>query len=442
MSIIGLRTAGRHFTVRMTALTIAAMGMATAPSAFASASASDRTPAISVGLNAFAAKVETLGEARFPGTFAGATLTSAGVVKVYATSTRDAALTSAIAKLNSGHYRVTYTAAKFSYRKLDALNAALVSHQSRLQKDGVELAISSPDAAAGTVQVTLLRPTRAVLARLSSSGVASPNLGPLTTANYATAASAIISTAVGAGYTVQHALQAQAATTVAPGTVARGTAVPDIGRNAGVAPFAGGDYITSNGLVPYCTGGFSVVGNASGNPFMLTAGHCGRATWSTPAQPMGQTSSLYFKNPARDDFQTIRVGSARGSVNGDTDQYAVIGQNNPARGDLITLDGSISGEEHDIAVIAPNATIYNITAPDGSKFTASYLVEASGFCQGGDSGGPMYIRQPTPLQVVAVGTLVAYFGLPSGGIACAGERITQELKASNTSLIEGANTVP
>ena len=193
----------------MTALTIAAMGMATAPSAFASASASDRTPAISVGLNAFAAKVETLGEARFPGTFAGATLTSAGVVKVYATSTRDAALTSAIAKLNSGHYRVTYTAAKFSYRKLDALNAALVSHQSRLQKDGVELAISSPDAAAGTVQVTLLRPTRAVLARLSSSGVASPNLGPLTTANYATAASAIISTAVGAGYTVQHALQAR-----------------------------------------------------------------------------------------------------------------------------------------------------------------------------------------------------------------------------------------
>jgi hypothetical protein len=207
-----------------------------------------------------------------------------------------------------------------------------------------------------------------------------------------------------------------------------------------VAPFAGGDYITSP-VIPFCTGGFSVVGNASGNPFMLSAGHCGRATWSTPAQPMGQTSSLYINDPKRDDFQTIRVGSARGSVNGDTDQYAVIGSTIPAAASLITLDGSISGEEHDIPVINNNATIYGIRLPSGKTFTASRLVTASGFCQGGDSGGPMYIRQPTPLEVSAVGTLVCYYGLPSGGFACAGERISAETSASNTSLILGANVV-
>lgn len=404
----------------------------------ASATPTLTTSVTSVKLQAFAANVENLGETHFPGTFAGATVTSAGIVKVYATNPSDAALTSAIAKLNGGNYPVSYIAAKFSYSKLDALNSALASAQPQLQKDGVELAVSAPDAAAGTVDVTLLQPASADLARLNSSGVKSPMLGQLTTANYATAASGVISSIAGSGYAVQPSLQAKAATAAAPSTVMQ----PAVGRNAGVAPFAGGDYITSNGLVPYCTGGFSVVGNNSGNPFMLSAGHCGRATWSTPAQPMGQTSSLYFKNPARDDFQTIRVGSARGSVNGDVDQYAVIGATAPARGDLITLDGSITGELHDIVVLAPNATIYNITAPDGSKFTASHLVTASGPCQGGDSGGPMYVRQPTPLEVVAVGTIVAYYGLPTGGFACAGERIGNELSASNTSLIEGANVVP
>jgi hypothetical protein len=97
----------------------------------------------------FADNVETLGVTKFPDTFAGATLTSAGAVRVYATNTGDGALTSAIAKLDSGKYPVHYLAARFSYNKLEALNSALASAQSRLAKDGVELAISASDATPG-----------------------------------------------------------------------------------------------------------------------------------------------------------------------------------------------------------------------------------------------------------------------------------------------------
>ena len=407
------------------------LGEATA----ASASPTLANPTTSAGLQNFAANVETLGETRFPNTFAGAVLTSAGVVMVYATTTSDAALTSAMVKLNTGNYPVSYAAARFSYSKLDALNTALASLQSKLQKNGVELFMSEPDAAAGSVDVTLLRPTSADFARLDSSGVISLELGRLTTANYSRAASAVMSSIAGSGYTVEPALQAQ------PATAAMANSPDsDAGRYNGKAPFNGGDYIKgSNGL--QCTGGFSVAGNKSHNPFMLTAGHCGRTTWSTPAQVMGRTSSLYWRNPARDDFQTIRVGSARGNVNGDSDAYAVVGQVVPARDSLLTLDGSRTGEVHGIKVLSNNATIYNIKGPGGVKFTASHLVTAAGPCTGGDSGGPMYVRVPAPLQVRAVGTIVAYYGLPSGGFACAGERIGYELSASNTSLILDARVV-
>jgi hypothetical protein len=401
----------------------------------ASAAAASTTAATSAELQNFAANVETLGETRFPDTFAGAALTSAGVVIVYSTNTRDAALSSAMAKLNTGNYPLGYIAARFSYSKLDALNSALAAAQAELQKDGVELFMSEPNAATGAVDVTLLRPTSADFARLNSSGVISPAPGRLTTANYSRAASAVISSIAGSGYAVEPAWQSQPATTTTPNSSDSAA-----GRFNGTAPFSGGDYIKgSNGL--NCTGGFSVEGSKSHNPFMLTAGHCGRTTWSTPAQVMGRTSSLYWRNPARDDFQTIRVGSARGNVNGNTAEYSVVGQVVPARGSLLTLDGSITGEVHGIKVLSNNATIYNIKGPGGVKFTASHLVTAAGPCTGGDSGGPMYVRVPAPLQVRAVGTIVAYYGLPSGGFACAGERIGYELSASNTSLILDARVV-
>jgi hypothetical protein len=62
----------------------------------ASAAATLTNAATSAGLQNFASNVETLGETRFPDTFAGAALTSAGVVIVYLTNTSDAALNSAI----------------------------------------------------------------------------------------------------------------------------------------------------------------------------------------------------------------------------------------------------------------------------------------------------------------------------------------------------------
>jgi hypothetical protein len=156
---------------------------------------------------------------------------------------------------------------------------------------------------------------------------------------------------------------------------------------------------------------------------------------------MGQTSSIYWRNPTLDDFQTIRVGGALGKVNGNSVQYGVIGQLVPAPGvDKVTYDGALTGEINNNPVTRNNATLYNIIAPDGTTYTAAHLVVAVNpagvLCQGGDSGGPVFQRTPAS-GVNAVGTIVAFYGLESGGLACAAERIDEELAISNTHLLLG-----
>jgi hypothetical protein len=117
---------------------------------------------------------------------------------------------------------------------------------------------------------------------------------------------------------------------VGPGT----TLISDAGqvaqpatRTDDVAPFSGGDQINgSNGLT--CTGGFTVIGNASGNPFMLSAGHCGSANWKVaPAGgAIGTTSKLYIRNTDEDDFQTIPMSAGDPNVWIGANTLPVVGQ--------------------------------------------------------------------------------------------------------------------
>jgi hypothetical protein len=129
------------------------------------------------------------------------------------------------------------------------------------------------------------------------------------------------------------------------------------------SPFYGGDqieYETSGGEA-VCTGGFAVValvGNRAGDDFMLSAGHCGdAAAWyltgcqecSGDGTDMGWTSTIYFEDPARDDFQAILTqpigaSSAAGYVYGTGYTYYVEGVDNVGYGQPFTFDGSVTGE--------------------------------------------------------------------------------------------------
>lgn len=180
-------------------------------------------------------------------------------------------------------------------------------------------------------------------------------------------------------------------------------------------------------------------GNASGNTFMLTAGHCGSGTWSTQAQQMGNTSTAYFENGSENDFQTIYVPSgAIADVWGNGGAlYPASGQLLPAVGVQITFDGSITGEVTNNNVSAVNATDYNVyDSLNNTYYNAYPVVQAYNpyghtVCQPGDSGGPVFQRT-SGSNVNAVGTIVAAYG---NGSSCSAEQIGTEESVSNTSLL-------
>ena len=381
----------------------------------------------------FASQLETLGANRFPKTFAGATFATNGVAVVYALP-NDSALVSAVSSINTQHYPVTYVKTSRSYDSLNSLNQHLMAQQARLAASGVNLAESWPDPSTGKVDVSITSPTPSDLSALSAASGASAANQPVTDAIYHRAAAALITADAGPGYVVENKY---------------GTTSTASGRNNDTAPFYDGDQITGGQWGLLCTGGFAVTGNASGNTFMLTAGHCGSGQWSTQAQVMGSTSpyGMYWENGSTNDFQTIGPisGGALGYVwvsGGGVDP--VTGQLLPAVGSDITFDGSVTGEVPGNTVLAVNATDYNVYASgNGTYYDVYPVVQASNpngsiICQPGDSGGPVFQRTPSP-DMNAVGTIVAYVSIAGepGGSECSAEQIGTEEAYSNSSLITG-----
>lgn len=159
-------------------------------------------PAETSEVNSFAGTVETLGEQQFPDTFAGAVLSPDGVVTIYATL-HDHALTAAVAKINKSSDRVDFVTSRFSFSKLTGLTGDLAKHAGRLQHDGVTLSAWGPDVPFDAVYVTLLRPTRNDLQRLSASGLVPASLIPVTRADYIAAAGAALVATVGPDYKIR-----------------------------------------------------------------------------------------------------------------------------------------------------------------------------------------------------------------------------------------------
>lgn len=398
---------------------------ATQASTTAVAASGKSAAAPSSEIQLFASRVETLGANSYPNSFAGAVLTPAGITDVYVRPSSDSPLINAIKAINTSGYPVDVVDTSRSYAQLNALNARLGAAYEQLKQSGIELAQSWPDPPSGSVRVSIVAPNTFDLSALASRlAVTGKTSSPVTASNYLNAASTFLTSEFGPGITVQSTY---------------GQTGVSAGRTNDIAPFYDGDQITGGQYGALCTAAYAMTSNATGQTFMLTAGHCGSGTWSTQAQQMGNTYSSYFEDGSENDFQTIDVpGGAIAEVwgNGGT-LYPVSGQLLPAVGTQITFDGSVTGEVTNNNVTATNAIDYSVyDSLNNTYYNAYPMVQAynpNGYtiCQPGDSGGPVFQRT-SGSNVNAVGTIVAY---DAGTGECSAEQIGTEESVSNTSLL-------
>lgn len=403
-------------------LAFAAVVTAPSSAAVTTVRTSATTPPISVQL--FADQVETLGAYKYPDSFAGATLTPAGVTDVYAILASDAQLVKAINTINKAGHPVDIIGVNHSYNQLNALNAKLTGTYAHLLKEGIKLTRSWPDPASGFVMVTVGTPTTSDFSALASATGA-----PVGASAYGQAVSQELNKEIGPGVKLY---------SLAGGTWAAA------GRNNDTAPFFDGDQIYGGGYT--CTGGFNMIGNVSGHVFMYTAGHCPNATWSTGAQQVGGTSTNYLANCSTTrDYQSIYVpGGGIGEVWGNSGAlYPVTSWFLPAVGAAITFDGSVTGEVRGNTVTAINATDYGVyDSVHNCTYNAYPVVQAQNpsgtwICRPGDSGGPVYSHTPSQ-DVVAVGMIVAYYSTGgAGGSLCSAAQIGDLMSVTDTSLIYG-----
>lgn len=401
----------------LTSVMVAAVPSQAAVASHGATRAAASLPAVQM----FADQVETLGAYKYPSSFAGATLTSAGVTYVYALKASDGALVTAVDALNNPEYPVRVIGVNRSYNQLNALNAALGRAYAHLKKDGISLVQSWPDPSSGSVVAAIMKPAKADVAALASAAAS-----PVTSSDYRTQVAGLLRREFGAGITLQSKY-----------------AVPLVaaGRNNDTAPFYDGDQIY--GPVQ-CTGGFNMRGNRSGHTFMYTAGHCGSGTWRTGAQTIGSTSTNYLSPTSGNDFQSIYLAGGGLGVtwtNG-ANLAPVTGQLLPAVGAAITFNGSVTGEVRGNNVTAVGITVYGIYNSVGQYYyDATEQVEAENpngtYCvRPGDSGGPVYSHTPGS-NVLAVGIITGYYynGGPAGGSTCIATEIGHLESVTDTSLI-------
>jgi hypothetical protein len=256
-----------------------------------------------------------------------------------------------------------------------ALTNRILADQKSLARQGVELTQWGPDAATGKVKVYL-------------------------THYSATARHALIAR-YGKGIIVAHRSLPRPARD---------------GRQNDTSPFSGGDIIdVPEGI---CTSGPTVIGNNSGNTFMLTAGHCAPDGFPifTHTVMMGTVTNVRLCTPCIDSetvsgsySDTIWGGPANGSGPLYDEDGSLFPQPGQGAGSLVTADGAVTGEVRGVTVVAVNQ---NVTFNDG--FTTRFITQATKngwtVCQPGDSGGPWMQHEGNTGNVKVVGTEVGGSG--------------------------------
>lgn len=371
--------------------------------------------------NQLATRIATMGVVEYPRTFADATPTSANTVVVYASGNR-APLLRAIERLPHDGVAVTVRTAPRSHAQLEALTKRIAHDVKKLAANGVRLNAWGPDGRSGTVDVTLAKPTRETSQLLMSQQV--------------TKATSVLDQQYGEGATsVEPTLRPlqQAAVAGRPAAI--------ISRDNDYPPYYAGDGIQYPDAGT-CTSAWGTTGNKSGDSFILSAGHCG--TGEVHMQygahdDIGPVSTAYWDESKGDDldFETIR-GPADGYVwQSGSNDYAVLGFDDPPVGTYMTFNGDVTGERTNNRVTLQDACITVDDPENKTTYTACNVGEAEGqgICHPGDSGGPTYVRNSTATAVYASGTIVS-----ATDDWCSFQEIHTALQTANLSIDTGSVT--
>jgi hypothetical protein len=375
------------------------------------------TPAIAasgqpdVGL--FADQVNTLALTSYAASVTGVVQTSADAITIYQTS-RNPAFYRAIKKFAGyGEVAITQKHVANSYASLESLTHRMAGDRSALATSGVTMRSWGPDPASGTVEVTLASPTGA---------------GPSTmTTRAVSAADTTLSGRYGAGLITVSSTREPLAVTVTS-------------RNSDASPWSAADgTITSFGGT--CTLAWGTTGKASGNGYILSAGHCGPGEVDedgTGAPKIGNVATQYYQPVSGSyvtyDFETIRANGRDRVWSSGSKSYTVLGAELPAEGTLMTVNGNTTGERTGNKV----TNVGQCESEKDGHYGVSTVcdtgeaVGTSTICNGGDSGGPAYVRNSALTGAYAIGTITS-----ASGKDCWYQLVVNELGEANLSLDVG-----
>jgi len=327
---------------------------------------------------------------------------STGTVTLYVTADGLSSATAAIASAGESSAVNVVTVGR-SYQNLEALANLITSDQAQISAAGIGMQSWATSIASNTVNVVVSSPVAA--------------------------ASSFFNDLYGAG-------------TVSV-TSADGSSVADTAtRFADTTPYFDGDEIVTGGSA--CTSNFYFIGNNSGKPFGLTAGHCPSGTVTQNGATIGKTSTNYFKAGGEDaqsytcqnEFSTCAGGFVY--YGPDSGQYYTVTQlcgGNCQVGDLVTADGD-QNNGYQVPDNKITTTDYNY---DDKGITETHLDEANNQngtqpAVGGDSGGPVYQRHSGG-TAWANGMIIAEITPPVYGVIY--DPMSQVLSTVNGSLITG-----
>jgi hypothetical protein len=340
--------------------------------------------------------VQNLGATRYQDAYGGMTVSPAGqetavpshiTIYVVATAPDTARFLSAIqrAAATPGGRATSYSIVDVthSWAQLNALTLQIAQQHGTWHGRGIDLAMVEPDPSTNKVAISVTSSTPAAVRALSAS--------------YGTGLVSVSAIPSDMRLNVTGSPQASIAQ----------------GRFQDSSPFYGGDYINNPGENIGCTDGFVMDGSIhTGNRWLMTAGHCGsQSTWYTNLSDfyvLGATSTNYFPSTIY-DVQTIGLNAgwtAWGDVWGnDYTTYNPYTTLTPGVDQLITFDGAISGEVHDIPVTNAGPFCYIISNLYYCGLGEAGSTNGPVICQGQDSGGPVYQRTSTAGEVQAIGLI-------------------------------------
>jgi hypothetical protein len=181
---------------------------------------------------------------------------------------------------------------------------------------------------------------------------------------------------------------------------------------------AGDQIVTPSYGETTCTSGFGMEDTTTGETYLLTAGHCGAATWyntkgSSPVYDSGTlvgatvpgsvSTSVIDAQLVQADSSCISWGDKSTKPSND-DRIYITGYIDPPQGASIETEGSVSTEQ------TGTVSYYDVSRVVGGESLQDLdLISSVG--AGGDSGGPLVY--PTAFGPLAGGTEVGWYS--SGG---------------------------